>query len=292
MMNSPTEISALVHLIDDPDELIFFQVKDKLIEMGAEVIPHLEKAWATENFGDLFQFRLESIIHEIQLKGVFEQLGKWILNPENLLEGVLIVNKYKYPNINLRLIEELLAQIVCDIESQFNDELTILEKIQVINKILFDIYGFRGDKTNYHNPDNSYFNAVLTKKKGNPLMLSILYIEISRRLGIPITGINLPNHFLVGYLEKDYNQNASNEIRDSYGVLFYINPFSKGTILYQNEIDNFLFELKLKQDPKYYSPCNNISIIRRIVTNLLYSYTKLNKKKNVAELKKIIQLFN
>lgn len=165
MMNSPTEISALVHLIDDPDELIFFQVKDKLIEMGAEVIPHLEKAWATENFGDLFQFRLESIIHEIQLKGVFEQLGKWILNPENLLEGVLIVNKYKYPNINLRLIEELLAQIVCDIESQFNDELTILEKIQVINKILFDIYGFRGDKTNYHNPDNSYFNAVLTKKK-------------------------------------------------------------------------------------------------------------------------------
>ena len=291
-MNRLSEISALVHLIDDPDELIFFQVKDKIIEMGSGVIPHLEKAWATENFGDLFQYRLESIIHEIQLKDVFGQLGKWILNSENLLEGVLIVNKYKYPNINLRSVEELLAQIVCDIESQFNDELTILEKIQVINKILFDIYGFRGDKTNYHDPENSYFNAVLTKKKGNPLMLSILYIEISRRLGIPISGINLPNHFLVGYLEKDYNPNDSNEIRDSFGVLFYINPFSKGTILYQNEIDNFLFELKLKQDPKYYSPCNNISIIRRILTNLLYSYSKLNKKRNVAELKKIIQLFN
>ena len=231
MMNRPTEISALVHLIDDPDELIFFQVKDKLIEMGAGVIPHLEKAWATENFGDLFQFRLESIIHEIQLKDVFGQLGKWILNPENLLEGVLIVNKYKYPNINLISIEELLVQIVNDIKCQFNDELTILEKIQIINKLLFDIYGFKGDKTNYHDPENSYFNAVLTKKKGNPLMLSILYIEIAKRLGIPISGINLPNHFLVGFLEKGYNQNDSHEIRDSYGVLFYINinynPFRK-----------------------------------------------------------------
>ena len=81
-MNRPTEISALVHLIDDPDELIFFQVKDKLIEMGAGVIPHLEKAWATENFGDLFQFRLESIIHEIQLKDVLRIImvqNLWII---------------------------------------------------------------------------------------------------------------------------------------------------------------------------------------------------------------------
>ena len=291
-MGKPSEVNALVHLIDDPDELIFFQVKNKLIEMGSDVIPYLEKAWAKENFGDLFQYRLESIIHDIQLKDVFRQLGNWIQNPENLLEGVLIVNKYKYPNINISSIENLISQLVRDIKSQINDGLTVLEKIQIINKIVFDVYGFRGDKTNYHDPENSYFNAVITKKKGNPLMLSILYLEIAKRIKIPISGINLPNHFLVGFLEEDYQQNSYLYNRDSYGILFYINPFSKGTILYQDEIDDFLFELKLKQHSKYYSPCNNISIIRRILTNLIYSYTKLNKKKNVAELKKIIQLFN
>ena len=94
------------------------------------------------------------------------------------------------------------------------------------------------------------------------------------------------------HLREEIQQNNYLYNRDSYGILFYINPFSKGTILYQDEIDDFLFELKLKQHPKYYSPCNNISIIRRILTNLIYSYTKLNKKKNVTELKKIIQLFN
>ena len=291
-MSNPSEINALVNLIDDPDEIIFFQVKDKLIELGSDVIPVLEKAWNKENLGDLFQNRLETIIHDIQLKDVFKQLGKWILNPENLIEGVLIVNKYKYPNINLLSIENLISQLVRDIKSQLNDTLTILEKIQVINKILFDIYGFKGDKTNYHDPENSYFNAVLTKKKGNPLMLSILYIEIAKRIQIPIYGINLPNHFLVGYLEADYQKNNYLYNRDSYGILFYINPFSKGIILYQDEIDDFLFELKLKQHSKYYSPCNNISIVRRILTNLIYSYTKLNERKNVAELKKIIQLFN
>ena len=291
-MSNPSEINALVNLIDDPDEIIFFQVKDKLIELGSDVIPVLEKAWNKESLGDLFQNRLETIIHDIQLKDVFKQLGKWILNPENLIEGVLIVNKYKYPNINLLSIENLISQLVRDIKSQLNDTLTILEKIQVINKILFDIYGFKGDKTNYHDPENSYFNAVLTKKKGNPLMLSILYIEIAKRIQIPIYGINLPNHFLVGYLEADYQKNNYLYNRDSYGILFYINPFSKGIILYQDEIDDFLFELKLKQHSKYYSPCNNISIVRRILTNLIYSYTKLNERKNVAELKKIIQLFN
>jgi regulator of sirC expression with transglutaminase-like and TPR domain len=291
-MKNPSEINALVQLIDDPDELIFVQVKDKLLEMGSAVVPHLEKAWVKNNFGELFQFRLETIIHDIQLKDVFQKLGNWILKPENLLEGVLIVNKYKYPNINLLYIENLITQLVSDIKSQINDNQTALEKIQVINKILFDIYGFRGDKTNYHDPENSYFNAVLTKKKGNPLMLSILYIEIAKRMQIPIYGINLPNHFLVGFLEEDYQQNNYLYNRDSHGILFYINPFSKGTILYQDEIDDFLVELKLEQHPKYYSPCNNISIIRRILTNLIYSYTKLNEKKNVAELKKIIQLFN
>ena len=291
-MDDPSEINALVQLIDDPDELIFNQVKDKIMNMGPTVIPHLEKAWAKEQLGDLFQSRLENIIHDIHIKDVFKKLANWIIEPQNLLAGVLIVNGYKYPNINLSAIEEIIQQITNDIKSQFKPNFTILEKIQVINKIIFEVYGFKGDKTNYHAPENSYFNVVLAKKKGNPLMLSILYIEIAQRLKIPISGINLPNHFLVGLKDEGYEKNDLLFDRDSHGILFYINPFSKGAILYHDEIDDFLFELKLKQLPKYYSSCSNIEIIRRILTNLIYSYTKLKKDNKVKELTKIIQLLN
>ena len=99
-MDDPSEINALVQLIDDPDELIFNQVKDKIMNMGSTVIPHLEKAWAKEQLGDLFQSRLENIIHDIHIKDVFKKLANWIIEPQNLLAGVLIVNGYKYPNIN------------------------------------------------------------------------------------------------------------------------------------------------------------------------------------------------
>mgnify|MGYP001342396073 CR=1 FL=1 len=59
-MDNSNEINALVHLIDDPDELIFNHVKEKLMHLGIGIIPHLEQAWANENFGDIFQNRLES----------------------------------------------------------------------------------------------------------------------------------------------------------------------------------------------------------------------------------------
>ena len=122
-------------------------------------------------------------------------------------------------------------------------------------------------------------------------MLSILYLEISKRLGIPIKGINLPNHFIVGYLDMDYNKPEYSIDKDNYGVLFYINPFSKGLILQHNEIDEFLLDLDLEQDPKYYSPCDNLAIIKRNITNLIYSYSKVKEKNKIADLKQFLLSF-
>ena len=145
-MDNKKKIDALVQLLDDPDELIFTHVKEQLIEIGIDSIPNLEKAWADENFGDIYQQRLELLIHDIQLNNVFKEIGNWILNPINLLQGVLILNKYKYPNLKFEEVENKIAQLVADIHYKMSYELTPLEKIQVINSIVFDLYGFKGDK--------------------------------------------------------------------------------------------------------------------------------------------------
>ena len=87
-MDNTSEINALVQRIDDPDELIFNQVKDKIMNMGSNVIPHLEKAWAKEQLGDLFQSRLENIIHDIHIKDVLKKLANWIgKNQHNIVFG-------------------------------------------------------------------------------------------------------------------------------------------------------------------------------------------------------------
>jgi len=290
-MSHSNEIKALVHLLEDPDEFIFDQVKDKLMQLGPNVIPYLEKAWEKDNFGDLFQDRIETLIHDIQHKELHLALLNWMNDSDNLLEGVLLVNKFQYPSLDRKSIEIQIEQITKDIECQISEEMTGLDIVMIINQVLFEVYCFKGDKKNYHNPENSYLNQVLNKKKGNPLMLSIIYIEIAKRLNIPIKGVNLPNHFIVGYLDPEFKLKGFQIEKDAHEILFYINPYSKGVILHHNEIDDFLVDLNLERLPKYYTPCSNVTIVKRILTNLLYSYSKLNNKEKVKQLKSILILF-
>ena len=95
-----------------------------------------------------------------------------------------------------------ILEIVTEVSKGFHEKMTHLEKVKVINDVLFDDYKFQGDKRNYHSPENSSLGKLLQNKKGNPLSISILYIEIARQLNLPIMGINLPNHFIVGFLNE------------------------------------------------------------------------------------------
>jgi len=290
-MPNENEITALVDLLEDPDELIFDQIKHKLIEIGPNVIPHLENAWEKKNFGLLFQNRVESLIHDIQYKDLLQTISKWTRSPIELIDGVLLINKYQYPTLKRKEIEDLFQLIANDVRSQISEHMTGIEKVMAINHILFEVYQFKGDNKNYHHPKNSYLNEVLKSKKGNPLLLSIIYLEIAKRINLPIKGINLPNHFVIGFLDEEYKKPIMPDDSDSYGILFYINPFSKGVILHQDEIADFLRDLNLAQKPKYFKPCNNVAIVKRILTNLIYNYSKMNKPDKVDELKKIISLF-
>jgi regulator of sirC expression with transglutaminase-like and TPR domain len=144
---------------------------------------------------------------------------------------------------------------------------------------------YSGNITNYHAPQNSFINHVLENKKGNPLMLSVIYMLICQDLSIPVYGINLPQHFVLAYLNDYANLIDVNNKSLSNNILFYINPFSKGLIFNQKDIDQFLKQLNLEPEPKYYLPCSNIDIIKRCLNNLIFSYEKLGYVEKVGELK-------
>ena len=279
------EVIALITLLDDPDEVIYSQVKDRFVILGPPAIPHLETAWEN-SFDAIMQKRIEIIIHTIQFEILQKALKKWALEEqEDLLKGILILSRYQYPDLNETKIRKDLGQIKQDVWLELNDDLTAIEKVKVLNHILFEVHQFSGNITNYHAPQNSFINNVLESKKGNPLMLSVLYMLICKELNIPIYGINLPQHFVLAYLNDYANLIDVNNKTLSNNILFYINPFSKGLIFNQKDIDQFLKQLNLEAEAKYYIPCSNVEIVKRSLNNLIFSYEKLGYLEKVDELK-------
>ena len=90
------EVNALISLIEDPDETIYKQVSSELKNYGESIIPQLEQYWELQDFGPLFQTRLEELISTIQYEGVYNRLKTWKNSEDkDLLEGALIINKYQ-----------------------------------------------------------------------------------------------------------------------------------------------------------------------------------------------------
>lgn len=288
---SETEIRALITLIEDPDQEVYDQVRERIVSLGDDVVPILERAWEFEDHGDLFRDRIEDILETIHLSGVTERLIAWRDGGgEDLLTGALIISRYRYPDMDEQKVKARLASIRQDIWLELNDHLTAFEKVRVFNHIFFQIHGFKGNKRNYHAPQNSYINEVLDSRTGNPLSLAIIYQVLAEDLHIPLRGVNLPNHFVLAYLDEDSMGGADSGQQGEENVLFYVNAFSQGDILGRNEINEFLDKLKIEPRPSFYSPCTNMDIIRRQLNNLANSYEKLGDSQRSTDLERLRDL--
>lgn len=281
------EVIALITLLDDPDEVIYSQVKDRFVTLGPPAIPHLETAWEN-SFDAIMQKRIEAIIHTIQFESLQKALKAWASEEQDdLLKGVLLLSRYQYPDLDEVKVRKQLAQIKQDVWLELHEDLTALEKVKIINHILFEVHQFSGNITNYHAPQNSFINNVLETRKGNPLMLSVIYVLICKELQVPVYGINLPQHFVLAYMNESANLVDVNNL--SGNILFYINPFSKGLVFNQKDIDQFLKQLNIEPEAKYYQPCSNVDIVKRCINNLVFSYEKLGYVEKVQELKGLEQ---
>jgi regulator of sirC expression with transglutaminase-like and TPR domain len=283
-------IIALINLIDDPDENIFLHVRDRLLKYGPDAIPYLENSWEVKDFGMLFQNRIENLIHDIQFEDTKNELLKWKNSSQkDLLKGAILIAKYQYPGLHDEKVYAEIERIQKDIWLEINNKQTALEKVYIFNKVIFDLHHFHGDAKHFHSPLNSYINTVLETKKGNPLSLSIIYSIIAQNLNIPIYGVNLPNHFVLAFLDEFGVRKYIAE-ENKHGVLFYINPFSKGTVFDENEIKSFLTGINQPHLKEYFEPCSNTSILKRMLTNLISSFQEVGNSEKVKELIELREL--
>ncbi len=284
------QLKALVKLLDDPDEDIYGQIESRLLEMGAEVIPFLENAWE-DSQDEIIQTRIENIIQKINYDDVCRKLVNWArLGGQNLLTGALLIAKYQFPEMDEEKVKNYLNQLRQDVWIELNDNLTAMEKVKTMNHILFNVHGFNGNRKNYHAPNNSYINCVLESKKGNPLSIGMIYMIIAQGLDIPVYGVNLPEHFVLAYEDELKQFATTSSDNEQEGILFYINPFSGGTIFGKKEIISYLEQIGMKSKRSYFVPCSNIDLILRNLNNLIFSYQKNGKEGKVDEIKHLLNL--
>lgn len=285
-MENHEKIEALINLLDDPDESIFLQVESELMSLGGQIVPLLESHWE-KSFDAALQHRIEQIIHKLQVEYVKSALKEWKESEEqNLLEAAIIITKYQYADIDESKIHEFVDQLTQDIWIELNAEYTAMEKAGVLNKIFFEIYGFSGNKKNFHSPRNCYINNVLESRKGSPISLSLLYLEIAKRLKIPIYGVNLPEHFVLAYTQLPI---PFVDLKDKENILFYINLFNKGSFFQYNDIEQFLKQLKVEIREEFYLPCDSLTVVKRLINNLIFCYSKSaydDKVKDLIEIRK------
>ncbi|RZM23442.1 MAG: hypothetical protein EOO88_26145 [Pedobacter sp.] len=280
-MDKSSEINALVKLLDDPDPEVFDHVEKRLLEYGNFVINYLEQAWS-ESLDTNLQERIENVVHQIQFNNVKEDLSLWYQSGAfDLLQGALVINRYQYPDIDEQKIINQIEEIKREIWMNLQYEMSSIEKIKQINHVFYNIYGFSGNTKNHHDPQNSYLSQVVESKKGNQISLAILYATLAQKLDIPVYGVNLPQHFILGYIDESKRE------EQEFGVLFYINAFNKGAIFGKHDVDQFLRQLNLDPMPGFYAPCSNVEIIRRIIRNLISAYENLGSKDKVKELQEL-----
>jgi regulator of sirC expression with transglutaminase-like and TPR domain len=284
----PKEFAALVALLEDPDKEIFQVISEKIINEGSDLIPLLEKAWESST-SELLQRRVEDIIHQIQFQKTKNGLASWVESGSvDLLEGAVCIAKYQYPDIEYDVIDNQINKIKKKVWLELNESLTALEKVKVLNHILFGVYGFSGNTTNFFAPQNHYINQLIENKKGGPVTMSIFYSLIAQKLGLPIYGVSLPRNFLLAYKDRYQSSNIS-ELQNQ-SVLFYINPFNQGSVLGRKEIDQFLSQNNIIPKDDYFLPCSNRTTISQLIGSLMISYQKIGNTSKIDDLKAFLDI--
>lgn len=280
ILQKRTQLTALIDLLDEPDDKAFSVIREKIHAFGKEAISSLEQAWEN-TFNDVIQQRIEDIIKQIQQENLKHDFLNWIrLGSSDLLQGFLLLSRFHYPELNEEEIRVRIEQLKMDIWLELNEGMTALENVKVINHVLFNIQRFDGNRVNLNALSNQFINTLLETRTGSPLTLGMLYLILAQKLNLPVHGVNLPQHFILAYVTNPELIQPT-----EYDVLFYINPFNKGAVFTRREIDLFIRQLKIKPDPSFFMPCTTVDIIQRLINNLIFSYSQVQQQEKAEDLR-------
>lgn len=155
-----------------------------------------------------------------------------------------------------------------------------LRILKCISQYLFEELEFRGNTESYYDPRNSFLHDVLARRTGIPITLSLVYLEVARRLEFPMVGIGMPGHFL---------------IRPEFeGAAIYVDAFHKGEILFPEDCQERLqqvYQQPVAMRPEFLAPVTRQQFLTRLLTNLKFIYIRQqNWARSLAAVERLLIL--
>jgi regulator of sirC expression with transglutaminase-like and TPR domain len=192
----------------------------------------------------------------------------------------LIIALEEYPDLDIQKYLRRLDTLAARAGVLVGVDRAAANVINCINEVLFVQEGLRGNNEDYYDARNSFINEVLDRRLGIPISLSVIYIEIARRIDFPIEGIGFPGHFLVKHVAND---------RD-----IIIDPFNMGHVVTPNDCQELLdknYKGTVTMNVSLLQPMEKRTIITRMLYNLKSVYTQKEQHfKALSIIDKILML--
>lgn len=263
-MEETREISALFHLIDDPDMEVFTTVSDRIISLGTNIIPNLEHLWETTP-DEGVQSRIEMLIHRLHYCDLTKDFMRWKNQASpDLLGGALLVSKFQYPDLNVSAALQDIEKMRRNIWLELNNYLTPLEQTNVLTTILYNYYHLKGSEISYGEPNDFLLNKVLDSKKGNAISNGILYLVLCDLLDIPIRAVPIPRQFILAYFDMEPGVWEELPANPMHQIQFYIDPMS-GQVFTQKDVDTYFKRISVPPTSSFFRPMSTIRIIQHLL---------------------------
>lgn len=287
-METNKELTALFHLIDDPDEEVFDAVTQKIVDYGNPVIPNLENLWETTPDQEVQQ-RIELLIHKLHFRDLSEEFRQWsISGHHDLMLGALLVCKFQYPDLSTTATMQEIEKVRRNIWLELNNYLTPLEQINIVTSILYSYYGLKGSEINYQEAGDFMIHKVLEAKRGNQISNGILYLVLCELLDIPVKAVNIPKQFILAYFKPGYSDemlpNPVNKIE------FFIDPTS-GQVFTHQDVESYFKRIAVPPVGSYFKPMKNKKIIQQLLDEFSKCFTEekdVSKKNELSELSRLL----
>jgi regulator of sirC expression with transglutaminase-like and TPR domain len=272
------KIAALVRLLGDDDPKICSVAWDNLEKIGEAALPVLREA--TIEASDVrVQTQSARFLKEWSRRVVFRRWVEFCRQGHlQLEEGIFLIAETEYPQTDMAEYRQRLDEYASVLRGRLASARSTDEAVGKIASFLFSELGFKGDSAEYYNPENSYLNRVMDRRRGIPISLSTVFLLVGRRLSVPVFGVGLPRHFLLKY------RGASGEV--------FVDSFHAGRLLSIRDCVQFLSEAHVPFLEEYLRAVTDAEMLTRSLGNLLKIYLECNDQRRYDRISSMLKVLS
>jgi len=267
--------AALVSLLADDDPAIYQTVRNKILSYG-----QLASLWLkphTLSNDPQMRRRALEIVRRLACQRADERFLEYCQRGGedlDLEEATGLLAQTRYPEVSLEAYKALYDQWADIARDRLLGVRNSDQVLQTLNQFLFEELGFGGHDQYAYDPECSYLNRIVDLRRGNPIGLCAIYLFLTRRLRLPVTGIGLPGHFICRH------QSSTREI--------YIDCFRKGLFLTKADCIKHLLRTSFGLADGHLSPVSTRRIVQRMCNNLHVTYAHLEMTEEAARVQRYV----